>query len=95
MSLPTQPIWWGEDVLDTRDVLDLMHGRGRMTINRKPSRPYNAGTEHARFSPTRQPLLAPSAKRREVSGESHEGCAASYYEPLVRRACIWITASMS
>ena len=35
--------------------------------------PYDAGTEHVGFSPTRQALLAPSPKRREVLGESHEG----------------------
>ena len=38
----------------------------------RPSHPYNAGTEHAECSPTRQTLLAPSAKLREVFGESHE-----------------------
>ena len=33
---------------------------------------YNAGTEHAGFSPTKQTLLGPSAKSREVLvGESH------------------------
>ena len=36
-----------------------------------------AGREHIGFSPARQALLAPSAKRREVFGESREGCAAS------------------
>ena len=56
-------------VLDRRDVLDLMHDRSRM----RPSHPYNAGTEHADFSPTRQTLIAPSAKPRGVSGELHEG----------------------
>ena len=49
-----------------------MHGRSRMTIAIRPSHPYYAGTEHVGFSPTRQTLLAPSAKRREVFGESHE-----------------------
>ena len=44
-----------------------MHGRSRMTID--PRIP----AEHVGFSPTRQILLAPSAKRREVFGESHEG----------------------
>ena len=29
--------------------------------------------EHIEFSPNKQTLLAPSAKRREVLGESHEG----------------------
>ena len=38
-----------------------------------PSHLYNAGTEHVGYSPTRQTLLAPSAKRREMFGESHEG----------------------
>ena len=38
----------------------------------RPLHPYYAGTEHGGFSPTRQTLLAPSAKRREVFGESHE-----------------------
>ena len=30
-------------------------------------------------------MLAPSAERREVFGESHEGRTASFHEPLVRR----------
>ena len=38
-----------------------------------PSHPYNAGTEHVGVSPTRQTSLAPSTKRGEVFGESHEG----------------------
>ena len=29
-----------------------MHGRSRVTI--RPSHPYNAGTEHVGYSPTRQ-----------------------------------------
>ena len=37
------------------------------------SHPYYAGTERVGFSLTRQTMLAPSAKRREVFGESHEG----------------------
>ena len=49
-----------------------MHGRSRMTTD--PRTPtiymYNAGTEHARCSPTRQTLRAPSAKRRGVFGQS-------------------------
>ena len=79
MSLPTDanPNYIGGinggGVLDTRDVLDLMHDRSRMTIDRRPPQPYNAGTEHVGFSQTRQIKLAPRAKRREVSGESHEG----------------------
>ena len=39
----------------------------------RPLHPYNAGTEHVGFSPTRQALLAPSTKRREAFHESHEG----------------------
>ena len=34
-----------------------------------PSPLYNAGTEHVGFSPTRQILLTPRAKCREVFGE--------------------------
>ena len=49
-----------------------MHGRSRMKQYHKPSYPYNAGTEHVRFPLTRQTLLAPSAKRYEEFGESHE-----------------------
>ena len=41
-----------------------------MTIWDRPSHPYKAGTEHVGFSPTRQTSRAPSAKRREVFGES-------------------------
>ena len=36
------------------------------------SHPYNAGTEHVGFPPTRPTFLAPSAKRREVFDGSHE-----------------------
>ena len=62
----------GTDVaLDRRDVLDLMHGRSRTTMTIDPR--IRDGTEHVGFSPTRQTLLAQSAKRREVSGESREG----------------------
>ena len=50
----------------------VMHGRSRKPIHR-PSHPYNVGTEQVGFSPTRQALHAPSAKRREVLGGSHEG----------------------
>ena len=58
-------------------VFIIMHGPSRMT--KYPCIPaYNAGTEHVGFSPTRQTLLALSAKRRKVLGESYEGWAASY-----------------
>ena len=45
----------------------FVHGRTRMTID------HYAGTEHVGFSQTRQALLAPSAKRREVFGKSNGG----------------------
>ena len=38
----------------------------------------NIGTEHVGLSQTRQTSHAPSAKRREVFSEWHEGWAASY-----------------
>ena len=56
-------------------------GRGGTLSNTHghiPSHPYKVGTEHVRLSLTRQTLRGPSAKRREVSSESHEGRAASY-----------------
>ena len=67
----------------------------------RPSHPYNTGTEHVGSSPTRQKMLAPSAKLREVFGESHEGRAASYlrsaceaaFGTLCVHSCIWMTAS--
>ena len=37
------------------------------------SHPYKAGTEHAGFSPDQARNQSPSAKRRDVFGESHEG----------------------
>ena len=49
----------------------FVHGRSRMT--RDPSIPTMPGREHVGFSPTRQTMLAPSEKRREMFGESHEG----------------------
>ena len=45
----------------------VVHGRSRMTID--PRILTNAGTEQVGFSPTRQTLVAPSAKHREVFGE--------------------------
>ena len=56
----------------------FIHGRSGMTVAIRPLHPYNAGTEHVGFSPTRQTLLAPSAKRREVFSGSHEGQAGAY-----------------
>ena len=46
-----------------------MHDRS--LVNMDPH-PYNAKTEKVGFSPTMRALLAPSEKRREVLGESHE-----------------------
>ena len=46
----------------------FIHGRSGMTIWYRPLHPYNAGTEHVGFPPTRQALLAPSAKRRKGGG---------------------------
>ena len=51
-------------------VLFFTHNRSRMTIWCRPSRVYNAGTEHVGFSLTSETPRAPSAKRREVFGES-------------------------
>ena len=53
-------------------VPTFMHGCSRMTMDYTPSHPYNAGTEHVGLSPTRPAPRTPSAKRREVFGESHE-----------------------
>ena len=56
----------------------VKHGRSRI-YDHRPSHPYNAGTEHVGFSPTRQTLLAPSAKRSvrcrasRMKGELHIG----------------------
>ena len=47
------------------------HGRSRMTMN--PRIPIMPGRSTSGFRQNRQTLLAPSAKRREVFGESHEG----------------------
>ena len=54
-----------------KGVLDIIHGRSRMHIN--PRLPTMPGRSTWGFSPTRQTLLAPSAKRRQVFGESHKG----------------------
>ena len=54
-----------------RGCTHVVHAGSRMTID--PRIPYNDGTEHIGFSTTGQTLLAPSAKRRAVFGESHEG----------------------
>ena len=48
-----------------------MNGRSRITIYR-PSHPYNAGTEHVGYLPTRQTWLACTKReaKREVSRAS-------------------------
>ena len=46
-------------------VLDIMRGRRGVTID--PGVRTMPGREHVGFSSTREILLAPSAKRREVS----------------------------
>ena len=48
-----------------------LEGEGVLSLCMAVARPSH--TEHVGFSPTRQTLLAPTAKRREVLGESHEG----------------------
>ena len=51
-------------------MYSVVHGHSH---DHRPSHPYYAGTEHVGFPPTRRTLLAPSAKRHEAFGESHEG----------------------
>ena len=60
----------GGRVLDRRYVLDLMGGCSRMTIDPRILQCRDAA---CRVSPIRPTLLAPSTKRREVSGEWREG----------------------
>ena len=54
-------------------LLNAMH----VAYDHRPSHPYNVGTEHVVFSPTRQTLLIPSVKRNarclasRVKGELH------------------------
>ena len=50
----------------------FMHGRSIKAIAVRPSHTYKARTEHVGLSPTRQTSRAPSAKRRDVFGESYE-----------------------
>ena len=60
------------------------HGRSRMAINPRVPNMSGHGT-HVGFTLTRQISLAPTAKRREVFGESHEGSPSFFQEMLVRR----------
>ena len=62
----------------------FVHGHSRMTID--PRIPTMPGRSTSGFhQPGRHCLHQASTKRREVFGESHEGWAASFQEPLVRR----------
>ena len=49
----------------------FMHGRSRTAID--PRMPTKAGTAHVGLSSTKQTSRAPTAKRREAFGASHEG----------------------
>ena len=60
-------------MLDKRDVLDLLHGRSRITIDPRIPTMSAHGACRVLTDQADIALLAPSAKRREVSGESHEG----------------------
>ena len=51
-------------------VLMIMHD---IVVRPLTSHPYKAGTGHAGFSPDQARTQSPSAKRRGVFGESHEG----------------------
>ena len=69
-----------------------MHGR--CLPDHSPFHSFHAGTERVEFSPTRKALLEPSAKRGEVFGQSHEGCAASYQVPFGLRRLVRISLHM-
>ncbi len=56
-------------------VLDIMHGRSRMTID--PCFHSMPGRSTSGFHLPGRHCFAPSMKRREVLGESHEGRAGS------------------
>ena len=45
----------------------------RSPYDHRTSHPYNATTDKVEFSPTSQTSRAPSAKRREMFRELHEG----------------------
>ena len=62
--------------------------------DRRPSHPYNAGTEHVGFSPTKQTL---HQERSAViySANRMKEKAASCSERLMGQTSIWMTASMS
>ena len=55
----------------------FMHGCSR--YDHRSSHPYYAGTEHVGFSPIRNTLFAPSAKRRECSASRMKGELHSSY----------------
>ena len=86
---PSATAWPGGGVL--MPCMAVVYSR--TTID--PRIPTTPGRSASGFHRPRQTLrIAPSfAKHREVLGESHEGWAASYQGPLLRRTCTWMTAS--
>ena len=75
--------WWERRGRDGGGRTQFVHGRSCMTIY--PCIPTMPRRSTSGFHQPGQTLLAPSAKRREVFGESHEGWTSSFQEPLVRR----------
>ena len=72
-------------VLDRRDVLDFMHGRSRVAVDpRIPTMPGRGVSGFHR--PGTDTSCTKREGKREVSGETHEGWAASYEEPILRRS---------
>lgn len=76
-------------------VLITMHGRNHVTIDpRIPSMTGRSALDFHRQG--NQVFLAPkSGAKREVFGESQEGRASSYYEPLVVEAFSQMYAGMT
>ena len=75
----TKPLFWGGvgGVYSIRDMYSISC-MAVVVKDHRPSHPYNAGTEHVEFSPTRQTLLARSAVRRwrEDGGSVPMSCMA-------------------
>ena len=63
----------GGEVGGCGGCIQFVHGRGRMKTLASLICRDGARRVFTNISPTRQTLLAPSAKRREVFGDSHEG----------------------
>ena len=57
-------------IVDEGRLLMIVHA---VVIGPFTSHSYKAGTEHAGFSPDQARTQSPSAKRRGVFSESHEG----------------------